>query len=260
MRLSILATPAAIASLLLANLAKAGPVLEETLEKNFPVEPQATLSIQNTDGSIRIYGSDSKEVKVQAIKRSYRAERLKEIAINISAEPGKISIETQYPPKTKWGLSDRSGTVDYIILLPWSCEVTRADLANGELLVEGMRGGKVRASLGSGRLFSHNCFSDLDINVGNGAMDIGYDWWEERKFSVSAQITNGNTRAFFPGDAAFHLIAESVNGNVASDFTEKENRQSGGVSKIDMLIGKAKQIDVKLQAVNGSIKITEAGP
>jgi hypothetical protein len=242
------------------HIAMAEPVLEEAVEQSYQIEPRSTLSIRNSDGSIRVYGSDSTELKVQAIKRAYSAERLSKIAVTTSVQPGQISIETQYPPAPKLSLSDRSGTVDYIILLPWTCDISRLDLANGEVLIEGMRGGHVHASLGNGRLFAHNCFTDLEVSVGNGAIDLGYDWWESHKFAVNAQIANGNARAFIPGDAAFHLLVSSVNGGVASDFTDKEHRKRGGVRKIDMVVGGDSAAEIKLSAVNGSIKINESNP
>jgi hypothetical protein len=242
---------------LLVSISRADPVLEETIEKSYPMEPTAKLSIRNDDGSIRIYGADIKEMKLQAIKKAYSTERLNQITVDVSLKPGEISIATQYPPKPKWGLWDRSGAVDYVIVLPWTCDISRCDLVNGELQVEGMRGKEARASLANGRLFGHNCFTDLHVSVTNGGLDVGYDWWEEHKFSLDAEIVNGNARAFIPADAIFHLLASSLDGHVFSDFTDKEHRQSGGVAKIDMLVGGAGETEIKVRAVNGSIKITE---
>jgi hypothetical protein len=244
----------------LAVVANAAPILEDTVEQTYQVEPTATLSIRNKDGAIRVYGWDGNEVHVQAIKRAYDADRLKNIAINIDAQPGHVSIDTKYPPMPKWSFSDRSGTVDYTIIAPWTCAISQLDLANGEVLVEGMRGKSVRANLANGRFFSHNCFTDFECSVANGGLDISFDWWEPRRFAVNASIANGNARAFLPFDAAFRLLATSVNGHVASDFTEKEQRQQGGVRKIDMVVGSAPQVEVKLSAVNGSVKVSEANP
>jgi DUF4097 and DUF4098 domain-containing protein YvlB len=243
---------------LVATTTKAQPILEETIEKTCPIQPTAKISIRNSDGSIRIYGADINEIRLQAIKRAYRVQRLAQISVKISVEPGQVSIDTEYPSKSKWGFCDRSGTVDYVIVVPWTCDIIRADLVNGELLVEGMRGGKVHARLENGRLFGHNCFTDLHVAVANGGLDVSYDWWEGHKFSLDAEIVNGNARAFIPGDAAFHLVASSVNGHVVSDFIEKEHRQSGGVPKIDLLVGETSVTDIKVHAINGSIKIAEA--
>ncbi|HAF04353.1 MAG TPA: hypothetical protein DCG89_11215 [Spartobacteria bacterium] len=233
--------------------------LEQVTEKDYVVDPAANFSIRNRDGSIRIYGSDKPEMTVQAIKKAYSADRLNKIAVNISVQPHSVSIETNFPPMPRWGLFDRSGTVDYIIIVPETSKITRVELINGEVSIDGIRGGNVDASLTTGRLYGHNCFGDLRLAVNNGGLDLGYDWWEQRSFSVDAKIARGNARAFIPGDASFHLVAESLNGKVASDFTEQKQR-NGQLTKIDTLIGTNPGPDVKIHAMEGNIKIVEVNP
>ena len=93
-------------------------LLEATFEQTYHVNPDARISIKNTDGSIRIYGADTTDVKLQAIKKAYDQDRLDKISINVTAQANSVSIDTVYPPKPKLGLSDRSGTVDYILVVP----------------------------------------------------------------------------------------------------------------------------------------------
>jgi hypothetical protein len=258
-RTSLILVLTLAASLSLARSEERG-VLEEIVEQTYPIDPGASIDIRNVDGSIRIYGADIKELRVQAIKKAYSAERLRKIAVNVSVQPGAASIDTVFPSKPKWSFSDRSGTVDYIVVLPQFCSLSRLDLVTGEVLIEGMRGANVHANLVNGRLFSHNCFGDVHLVVTNGGLDIGYHWWEHRRFSVSAEIGNGNVRAFMPGDASFHVTAASVNGHVASDFAEKQDRRRDGVAKIDMMVGGASEANVNLHATNGSIRIADANP
>jgi DUF4097 and DUF4098 domain-containing protein YvlB len=155
-------------------------------------------------------------------------------------------------------LFDRSGTVDYIVTVPYDCRFAAVELVNGELLIEGLRGKEVHAHLVNGRMLDHNCFSEVHCEVVSGGLDVAYEWWEYRKFSIEGKIANGNLRAFIPGDAAFHLMAATANGKIANEFTEKEHRQRGLVQKVDMIVGSDSGADVRLEAVNGSIKIAEA--
>jgi hypothetical protein len=234
--------------------------LEQIVKQTYEVEPTANLSIRNTDGSIRIYGAETCEIKLEAVKKAYKRDRLDKIFVNVSARPAAISIETIYPPKAKWGFFDRSGTVEYTIVVPHSCSLSQVELVNGELLVECMRGKDVHASLVNGRMLEHNCFGDLHFVVANGGLDLAYDWWESRKFSIDARVINGNTHAVIPGDGSFHLVAVSANGNIASEFNGKENRRGGLVQKIDMVVGSDSGADLKIHATNRSIKIAEAYP
>jgi hypothetical protein len=240
-----------------ASICRADPALEDVREQRYPIAATARISIRNGDGSIRIYGADTKEVKIQAIKKAYSSERLKQIAVNITVGDDQVSIDTKFPPKPRWNFSDRSGTVDYIVVLPQTCSISDLELSNGEVLVEGIRGRDVHATLGSGRMFCRNCFGDLHFNVTEGGVDVGYDWWETRPCSIDARVINGNARAFIPGDAAFHLIATAINGHVANDFAEKRDRVSGDLKKIDTVIGGESESNLQIHAINGSIQITE---
>lgn len=253
MKMSILA----IALLGTTVAAVAAPILEYTVTSTVSLNSNATISIHNDDGAIWIYGADVREAKIQAIKKAYTQERLDQIKIDISATPERLSIDTKYPPRSKWTLRDRSGTVDYVLIVPWTCQIARAELDNGEFLVEGMREAAVHARLGNGRMFIHNCFAEIHAEVANGGLDVGYDWWEERPFSLDGKIVNGNVHAFVPGDAAFHLLASSVNGHVVSDFSAAQDRQRGGVPKIDIVIPGPVQAELRLEAINGSVQVAE---
>jgi len=235
-------------------------VLEEIVEQTYPVDKAAKFTLQNADGSVRIYGADTAEMQVQAIKKAYTKDRLSKINVNVVVQPGSIAIKTGYPPKPKWGLTDRSGTVDYIIVLPWSCEVQLVEVGNGELLIDGMRGDAVHAQLGNGRALGHNCFTDLHLDVGNGALDVAYDWWENHHISVSAKIAGGNSWVFIPGDAEFRLHAETVGGHVFNYFPTNGERPSLGRTKLDLEAGPNPNAQMTIHAVNGSINIRESYP
>lgn len=232
-------------------------VLEQEVEQSYPIDPNASVSIRNLDGSIRIYGGNAAELKLYATKKAYSEERLKQISIDVSAQPNAVSIETKFPPRPKWSLGDRSGTVDYVLVLPQTCSISRLELCNGEVLIDGMRGANLHANLGNGRMFGRNCYGDVGLAVTNGDLDVAYDWWERRPFSLHAATTNGDVRAFVPGEAAFHLLAATVQGQVVSDFTGQQDRQAKGPRKIDMLVGEKSEAEVNIHATNGDVKIVE---
>jgi hypothetical protein len=235
-------------------------VLEETVEQSYKIEPTTSISIKNVDGSIEVYGSPAREMTLQAIKRAYSARRLKQIAVDVSVQPGTVAIETTFPREPRWGLLDRSGTVDYTIVVPDTASIPRLELANGEVSVEEMRGQSVHARLGTGRLFAHNCFSNVDVTVGRGTLTLAYEWWEPGKFSVQTKVADGNAWAFLPGDAAFHLIAETVHGKIASDFTAVKERRAEPTTKIDMPVNGGGEAQIRLRATEGNIKVVEENP
>jgi hypothetical protein len=234
--------------------------LEETIEHTYPISRDADISITNFDGTIQVSGSEKPELHLQAIKKAYSLARLKDIVVNVSAEPNSISIETAMPPSKTWTFSDRSGTVDYVVIVPETCKISRLELKNGEILVGGMQSGAVRATLGNGRLVVRNCFGDVHVSTATGALVLMYDWWNPRKFSADARIADGNAFAVIPSDASFHVIAEAPNGKIGNDFTEQEQRNGSTVDKIDLVVGESPQAEIRMNADDGNIKIVEANP
>src|SRR5438067_2006554 len=50
-------------------------VLEEISEQVYSVEPGVNLSIQNREGAVLVYGSDTNEMRVRSVKKAYSRER-----------------------------------------------------------------------------------------------------------------------------------------------------------------------------------------
>ena len=235
-------------------------VLEDTFEQSYTIEPTADVSIKNRDGVVRVYGSRANGMGVQAIKRAYTARRLKQIVVDVSVRPGSVSIETNFPPKPTWALFDRSGTVEYTIVVPQTANISRLELGNGEVLVEGMRGQTVHAKLERGRMIARSCFSNAVFSLGRGTLTLAYEWWEPGKFSIHANVTNGNASAFLPSAAAFHLIAKTPQGKIANDFLERDERRAEEVSKADMSVHDGGEAVIRLQAAEGNIKVARTNP
>ena len=147
-------------------------VLEEVSEKVYAVEANANISIQNRDGAVLVYGSDANEMRVQAVKKAYSRERLNQIAIDVSIKPSAVSVTTKFPSQAKWALSDRSGTVDYTIVVPETASISALDLNAGEVVLDSMGGREVHARLGDGRIFARNCFTNLDLTVNRGTLAL----------------------------------------------------------------------------------------
>lgn len=234
--------------------------LEETLEQFYTIEPIADVSIRNRDGVVRVYGSGANQMRVQAIKRAYTPRRLKQIVIDVSVQPGSVSIETNFPPKPIWGLFNRSGTVEYTIVVPQTANISRLESGSGEVLVQGMRGQTVHAQLERGRMLARSCFSNAVFSLGRGTLTLAYEWWEPGKFSIQANVANGNALAFVPGAAAFHLIAETPHGTISNDFLERDERRAEEISKVDTLVHGGGEAVIKLQATEGNIKVLRTNP
>ena len=234
-------------------------MLEETFEQFYAIPPSAKITIKNGDGAVLVYGSNLNEMRVHAVKKAYSRARLAQIAVSVDLKPGSVAIGTKFPPKPKWGLFDRSGTVDYTIVVPATTDVSSLDLDAGEILLDGMRGRTTRARLGEGRMFARNCFTNLDLAIRRGNLIMSYDWWEQSKFSVEANIAQGNAWAYLSSDAAFHLLAKTGEGKILSDFESAAQASARGM-QIDALVNGGGDATIKVSVAKGNVKVAEANP
>ncbi len=238
---------------------KAEDIAEEVVEKTLSAGDTPRISIRNLDGAIRVYGSRDAEVKVRALKRAYGSEQVRKIVVNASAGANTVDIDTIYPPRPKLSLSDRSGTVDYTIIVPQGSTISRLELTNGEVLIDNLRGGAVSAKLVNGRLFDRDGFGAHDLFVANGALEMGWEWWEAGKFSIQARVVSGTIRAVLPPRASFHLKARA-GGKISNAFGDVPNVEKDRSQTLDVAVGGRSEAQLELQTTQGNIGILEHTP
>jgi hypothetical protein len=227
---------------------------EEISEQDFRVPADVSLTVRNTDGTVYVYAWAEAVLRVMMRKRSYSPERLKKISAKIAVNGGKAVIETTFPPKPQGlSLADRSGTVDYLILVPQRATIEELELGTGEIIVDGMYGRQVNARLTNGRMTVHNCFSETHANVTDGALDVFYDWWEPLRFPFQAEIARGHLRLDLPFSAAAQIEAQSGDGKVFSQFTPNGQIEQG--RSLHIVVGNDNGAEFKLKAAHGNIAI-----
>src|SRR2546423_14435845 len=111
------------------NLAFAADPLEERTEQIFPFPREGALTVENTDGSIQIYGWDQPRLKLIALRKAYTAPRLHDIRVETRTEAASTAVITRIPTASGF-FTDRSGTVDYTIIVPASAKLERLKLIN----------------------------------------------------------------------------------------------------------------------------------
>ena len=232
-------------------------VAEETIENTYSVAEKANITVKNADGRIQVYGWEENEIKVTAFKRAFTKERLDAIEIKVDIADDSAVIDTIYPPAPEGSITaDRSGTVEYLILVPQYATITKLELANGEMLVEGMRGASINAQVGNGKLLVRNCFAPTQVSLNKGIMDIFFGWWEDTGSTFRAELTDGNMRVGLPGTAAVLIDAVSATGRVTNDFAKKEG-ESGGEDgpTSNVQVGYDSGSVLELRTNSGNIKI-----
>lgn len=232
--------------------------LEEITEEVYELSPTGSVTIRNQDGRIYLYGSDGNELRVKVIRKAFSQERLDALKPSVTVDGDNAVIETAFPPKPQgWSTGDRSGTVEYMINVPQHCTIAKAELANGEILIDGMRGPAIDATVGNGRIHARNCFTAARLAVGRGGMDVGYGWWERRAISLVAEIASGNVRVAVPPNANARVDAATVNGNLQSRFAQPGANLG---RTLQTTLGDESEVsaELTLRAENGNVRIDKS--
>jgi hypothetical protein len=201
-------------------------------------------------------------MRVVAVKKAYSPDRLNQIAIDVSANAGTVSVTAKVPSRPKWTFRDQSATVDFTIVIPATARISALNLNAGEVLLDSMRGRELRAQLNDGRIFARNCFTNLNLTMNRGSLMLSYDWWEQEKFSAGINVGQGNAWVFLPTDARFHLLARAVHGKIGNVFNNLpvSADSSAREMKIDQIINGGGSTTINVRVEKGDIKIADANP
>jgi DUF4097 and DUF4098 domain-containing protein YvlB len=229
------------------------------LEQTYQIEPTARLTIRNLSGSISIRGADTAELKLQATKKAASAAQLKNINITVAAAPDSVSISTAVMPQKKKSRLTGADTVDYVLVVPRTVKIARLEMDDGEVLIEGMEGEDVRASVVDGKLTVRDCCGNVQVAVANGDLDLSYEHCGERPFFTEAQITHGSVRVSIPRGASFHARAQTATGKIVNDFAGMVDVNGRSVQKIDMSVGSKARSQLGVRVTTGDIKIAAVG-
>ena len=233
----------------------ADKTLERVVEETHHFGPNGSLHVTNVDGSIRFFGWANPEVQIKATMKAYSIERLRGIRMQVSSHTDSLSIETTFPPSEKWSLRDRSGVVDYVIVMPDRLDKIEAKLINGEISIDGLRAGSAHAVVENGRLSAKNCFANIDYEARNGAIDFYYDWWETGAYLATARIPNGGIGLYLPRDASFHLEAQTQGGSILCNLIDANEHPHDHRKKLTHSFGSAGGPTFQFKAVNGNVRI-----
>jgi DUF4097 and DUF4098 domain-containing protein YvlB len=236
------------------------PELTEEFHQSYPLAPGGRVSLSNINGRVRVGVWDRSEVKVDAVKKAYKAERLREAEIKVDAGAAHLHIATEYPrneyrSKENWTREDNPATVEYTLTVPRGARLDEIELVNGALDIEGV-GGAVNASSVNGRVTAKNLTGPVKLSVVNGRLEASFDRLNESS-SVSLSSVNGPLTMTIPSDSNALLKADTVHGSIANDFNLPVRVGEYVGRNLEGRLG-AGAARVKLSNVNGAIQIRRA--
>jgi DUF4097 and DUF4098 domain-containing protein YvlB len=238
------------------------PELTEEFHQTYQIASGGRVSLENINGAVKIQVWERAEVKVDAVKRAYTAERLREAQIKVDASSSRVRIETEYPDSTlRW--TDRDGerhenpaSVEYTLTVPRTINIDEVSLVNGNLNIAGVAG-SVKASSVNGRVTATGLSGPVNLSVVNGRLEATLDRLTEAG-DVSLSAVNGPLVVTLPSDANAVVRASTVHGGISNDFNLPVRVGEYVGRNLEGRIGSG-GTDVRLSNVNGPVQIRRAG-
>jgi DUF4097 and DUF4098 domain-containing protein YvlB len=202
--------------------AQKGDEIREEFHQTYPISANGRISLENINGGVRIAVWDQNEVKVDAVKRAYRRERLDEAKIEINATGDSIRIRTDYPDRDQNFTDDERrrynnpATVEYSLTIPRRARIDSIEVINGSLDVDGAEG-DVKASSINGNVKARALGGDVRLSTINGRLEATFARLDEAK-PLDLSSVNGNVLLVLPSDSNAQVRAGTVHGGISNDF------------------------------------------
>src|SRR5215216_2278844 len=232
----------------------------EVIEQTYKVEPNASVRIANTRGSVSIRGTDTSEVRMRAVKKTSAAAQLNDISVNVTAEPGDVSIKTSLLRQKKMPSLSSTTAVEYTLSVPRNARIARLDVDDGDVSIEAIENADIRANVVNGHLEIRNCCGDLKVAVANGALNLLYSRCEGPYFSADAQVLNGDAHISVARGASLRVRAETVNGKITNNIAPAVELNGQPSRKVDIPLGSGRRCDLTVRVTSGDITIVAAEP
>jgi DUF4097 and DUF4098 domain-containing protein YvlB len=211
--------------------------------ETYDLPQDGVVTIDNTNGYIRVTSWNENRVKVDAVKRARRNEDPGQVEIQVTPRPGRpqrLEIRTIYPR------SESSVSVDYDLKVPRGATVN-AQSTNGEITITDPVA-SVTARSNNGVVTVRQVTGDATLSSDNGRVVA-----ERMGGALTVMSANGNVTI---GDVASTLNARCNNCNVSARGVRDDAtiRTANGSIELERVGGR-----VTAEAANGRISINDVG-
>ena len=226
--------------------------LSDTFGKDFPVEENCQFSLENINGSVKLYGWDKQLVKIEAAIQYDNQQEGDRVSIYTEKYNNKIHVETLSKPPSSWSLGMQVVDVIYDVYLPTNATIARVKLVNGKVHVRDFCG-DIEVKITNGDFSAYDVTGSSKIETVNGNVKIFYN-----KFGLGCcsniTTTNGNIEFSLSREANVSLYSHTFHGKISNSFNLLNEKFNGKTLKGEIGSGEVK---VELISVNGNISILE---
>ena len=262
---------------------------EETIERQLPFNPGASLSLEGRNGHVVISVWDQDEIKIIGKKRmkiervsSWFArliglkvpdiesdedarEYLEQFTMDISGDADGLEVKTLRPASA----GHLQFTMSYEIVLPRESDVS-VEMTNGRIEITGVSGsvgaktvngrvifneitGPVEARTTNGRIEFDGLTGGIEARTVNGRIEGSLAALPSSDAEITCRTTNGGIRLGVPRDANFEFEIETRSSHVSSDF-ELTSSTADRRKRMEGIVGDGGPL-ISLRTTNGPVEL-----
>ena len=257
--MKVTSTAAALAALVAVM---AAPAAAQDFRWTGKLGEGKSLELRGVNGDIEATLASGSDIEVTAVKRS-RDDDPAEVKVEVVEHAGGVTICAVYPDRRgrnkcapgdgyKMNTEDNDVSVHFTVRLPAGVKF-EAGTVNGSVEADGLKSDIEAATVnGEIEVSTTGLARGSTVNGSVRVVSGRADWTGEWEFST----VNGNIDVTLPATASARVEAETVNGDLQTDFPLMVEGKFGPRS-IRGTIGQGGR-DLELSTVNGNIRLRKA--
>ena len=227
------------------------------------MQPGATLEIKGVNGEVVAEGVSGSQAEVVAVKKG-KDDDPSEVRIEVVEHAGGVTICALHPRKPdkepyecapgksgEIGAEDNDVSVKFTVSVPRGVNLS-AQTVNGGIEAMSIDGDVKAQTVNGGVKVSATGAAQGQTVNGSVSVSMG-----RAEGPLSFQTVNGSITVELPGDAAADVRAQTVHGQINTDFPITVKGRFGMRNAQGTIGGGGP--DLSLQTVNGSINLKRAG-
>ena len=226
---------------------------KESWTKTYTVKPGATLSVRDSNGSIRVAAADVDKIEVTATRISTAMTEdaakadLKDFTIAETVTDKLVELDSS--TRSLQIVLHGSRRVEYDIKVPKSLNVT-IKTANGTVDVQGV-GGALTIDATNGTIDATGLNGSADVSTVNGPVALGFAKLAEG--GVRCKTTNGQIVISIPSASKATLAARVLHGEILTENLPVQKTDESR-QRLNATIGGGGP-EIRLETTNGEVKV-----
>jgi Putative adhesin len=243
-------------------------------EKRYTVGPDATLTLETFDGSVKVQSWDRAEVLVEIEKRGPDREMAAAIEVTATQDGNRIEVRAHEPkgPREFVGIGNvQSASVSFNVSVPRSLTLT-AQTGDGSINLENLSGvinlrsgdggiratsltGDITARTEDGSIFLEGALAGLRAETGDGSVVVEAEDGSAMKSDWHISTGDGSVVFRVPDAFDADIDAASGDGGVRSELTGlRHERADNGRESVTGRLGSGGH-RVTIRSGDGSIRV-----